>query len=246
MSNKPDRHPEFFDHERLPEGWELLAAEEHKRLLPRYTGERIARDRQRYDAIVQALSTGIPVDWIVKGFHVHPSTVAAIAQREKTSIEEQKKSMGAEMLRAARMSVQSFMQDLVAGKVTAKDKAIAAGIFTDKGLLLQGQATSIVETRRAELTPDAVNGFWQTALKQKGPIEVAAIEDQAPATDSQSPGLDPIPEQTDPHPSLANGLANTQEAPGPTPAPDPTPAPQPNEGGGGGRHDPEPASIPMD
>ena len=177
----PEMTPALFpDWDELPDGWELLLDDEAKAKRFNFTGERIAKDRERYEAVMQALGMGVPIDLISKAFHVHHKTVAVIALREKRAIDDLKKELGGEMLQAARWSVRSYMEDLAAGKVDPKTKAIATGIFSQNGLVMAGQPSAIlaVEDRR-DLTPEAVNGFWERA-KQITAAEVRTVPSPAP------------------------------------------------------------------
>jgi hypothetical protein len=167
----PVDHPRFFEGlglEELPEGWELLYSGEDQQKKWHFTAERVAQNKERYEALVQAIGMGAPADLICRVFKVHHRTLAAIAVRDKSCIDDIKKSTGELMLKAAGLSVSSYLQDLMAGTVDPKTKSIAAGIFSQNGLLLLGQATAIVEHgARPELTVDAVNGFWERLKRVK-------------------------------------------------------------------------------
>jgi hypothetical protein len=163
----PESTPALFpDWDQLPDGWELLVADDVKKKRFNFTGKRCAQDRERYQALVEAIGSGAPADLICKVFHVHHRTLAAIAEREKVSIDDLKKKAGELMLKTSHLSVRSFLEDLLGGKVDPKTKAIAAGIFAQNGLVLTGQPSAIlaVEDRR-DLTPEAVNGFWERAKR---------------------------------------------------------------------------------
>lgn len=179
----------FADWDDLPDGWELMVDDEIKAKRFHWTGERIAKDRERYEAIMLALGQGVPVDLICKAFHVHHKTVAVIGLREKKSIDDLKKETGEIMLKAARWSVRSYVEDLAAGKVDPKTKAIAAGIFSQNGLVLSGQPSAIlaVEDRR-ELTPEAINGFWERAKRIKEAV-VVSLPAVAPGPEQGEDGV---------------------------------------------------------
>lgn len=177
----PEKTPALFPElEQPPEGWELLIDDEAKAARFQFTGERIVHDRERYEAIMQAIALGMPTELIRKAFHCHHKIVATIALREKPAIDDLKKNLGTEMLVVARWSVRSYFEDLMAGAVDPKTKAIAAGIFAQNGLVLSGQPSAIlaVEDRR-ELTPEAVNGFWERAKR----INDAVVTDAGSAAE---------------------------------------------------------------
>ena len=175
----PELTPALFpDWEELPDGWELIVDDAVKAKRFNFTGERIAKDRERYEAIMLALGQGVPVDLICKAFHVHHRTVAVIGLREKKSIDDLKKETGELMLKAARWSVRSYVEDLAAGKVDPKTKAIAAGIFSQNGLVLSGQPSAILALEdRRDLTPEAINGFWERAKLVKDAVVTAVPPD---------------------------------------------------------------------
>lgn len=176
----PETTPPLFpDWEEPPEGWELVLDEEAKRRF-NFTGERLAKDEERRAALIKALGSGAPADLICSVFHVHHRTLAVLAIQEKVAIDDLKKKAGETMLKASLLSVESYLHDLFAGKVDAKTKAIAAGIFSQNGLLLTGQPTAILAVEeRKDLTPEAINGYWERVKR----VNAAVV---SPTPDGQS------------------------------------------------------------
>jgi len=183
----PPDHPRFFPEVAdadLPDGWELLVQPEERERY-QFTAERVAKNEKRYQAIVQCLGMNMSAHDISRLLHVHHRVVAAIVEREKIAIDALKNSTGELMLKASALSVRSYLVDLLGGNVDAKTKAIAAGIFSQNGMLLTGQPTAILETRtNTNLSVEAVNGFWDRVKRLKGasaaPAEAAA---NAPASE---------------------------------------------------------------
>lgn len=149
---------EFFDRE--AKGWELLVPEDEQKEKFRFDASRVAKNRERYSGILQALKLGLPAATIAKAFNVSRNTVAQVVLRENISIEQLKKSNAALMLKTSGLCVSSFLQDLIDGKVDPKTKAIAAGIFSQNGLLYAGEATSIVQVQpEREISLERLNAY---------------------------------------------------------------------------------------
>lgn len=183
----PDDHPVFFDGAtRLPDGWELLVTEDDARSKFKFTGERIAQNKERRAAVVQALGLGASASMIAQAFKISPNSVAVIAAQEKIPIEDLKKRNAHLMLRTAGMCVESFLQDLCMGLVDPKTKAIAAGIFSQNGLVFAGEPSSIVEERRPGLNIEAINGLI-AALPRANGIAIAGPQAKGPVLDLGAP-----------------------------------------------------------
>ena len=142
MSNLPPAEQlPLLDLSALPAGADILPEYQH-----RFTGERVARNQARYREIVRAIAEGLSVRSICAIFSVSHHTVARIREVEPDLVAAEKGRLAKLMMRAARTSVESYLEDLeIPGKVTPQVKSIAAGIFTDKGLLLAGEATARIE-----------------------------------------------------------------------------------------------------
>jgi hypothetical protein len=185
---------EFFDRE--AKGWELLLPEEDQREKFKFDGSRLARNKERYTGIVQALKLGLPAATIAKAFNVSRNTVAQVVLRENISIEQLKKSNASLMLKTAGLCVESFLQDLIEGNVDAKTKAIAAGIFSQNGLLYAGEATSIVQVApEKEISLERLNAYID-ALPSASVVEASSappgmdLEGKEPGEGADGPGAE--------------------------------------------------------
>jgi len=132
----------LFDESQLPAGRELLMSETEQR--KRFTGEHVARNRERYDAIVAALGEGLGVRQIARAFGVSQHTIEAIRERDAALVATLKERTGAQLRRLVRMSLEALEEALAQNKIAPGQLPVAAGILIDKSLLWDGQATAIV------------------------------------------------------------------------------------------------------
>jgi len=174
---------ELFDPRELPAGMDLLLP--HDVQVQRFTAEHVARNQQRYLEIASAIAEGLSVRTIARAYRVSSHTVQRIREREPELIATDKQRLARLMRQAARQSVEGYLEKLEVGLVTPGVLPIAAGIFTDKSLLLEGEATSRVEHVHIDVTPEQVNG-WMSSLPAAQVIDVtpappaAQIGDLAP------------------------------------------------------------------
>ena len=106
---------------------------------PRYTGERLLRERPKiYRQIVRLLGEGWSANKICKWCHVTRETVRAVERREAESISARKKSIIGILGNVAELGA-SRMEETI-GSATLRDAAIGTGIAVDKMLALTGQA----------------------------------------------------------------------------------------------------------
>lgn len=166
------KQDEFFDASELPAGLDLLLP--HDVQVQRFTAEHVARNQSRYLEIVGSLSEGLSVRTICKAYHVSSHTVQRIREREPELIASDKQRLARLFRRAARQSVEGYIEKLEAGLVTPGVLPIASGIFTDKSLLLEGEATSRVEHIHIDVTPESVNA-WMQSLPLAQVTEVKTI-----------------------------------------------------------------------
>lgn len=146
LGNLPAAYqPELIDYESIDAGAEVLMPEPEQR--GRFTGEQVARNRGRYLQAVKLLSEGFGIRATARAMSMSSNTVAAIRDREASLIETAKQGLSRLCMRGAQLSVEGYLEDLAAGKVSPKDKLIGAGILTDKGLALAGEASVIIEHR---------------------------------------------------------------------------------------------------
>ena len=109
---------------------------------PRYTGERLLRERPKiYRQVVRLLGEGWSANKICKWCHVTRETVRAVERREATEISARKKSIIGILSNVAELGA-ARMEETI-GKAGLRDAAIGTGIAVDKMLALTGQMPSI-------------------------------------------------------------------------------------------------------
>lgn len=119
----------------------------------RYTGERLFGQRpQIYQLIVRLLASGIGIKRISSMCRVHPYTVMGVRDREGVAIETHKQQIADKARLGAELYVDGVIEDILErpDKISARDKAIIAGVLTDKSQLLSGGATSRAESLRPD------------------------------------------------------------------------------------------------
>src|SRR5947207_1804448 len=105
---------------------------------PRYTGERLLRERPKiYRQVVRLLGEGWSANKICKWCHVTRETVRAVERREAVEISERKKSIIGILGNVAELGA-SRMEETI-GAAGLRDAAIGTGIAVDKMLALTGQ-----------------------------------------------------------------------------------------------------------
>ena len=109
---------------------------------PRYTGERLLRERPKtYRQIVRLLGEGWSSNKICKWCHVTRETVRAVEHREATEISARKKSIVGILGNVAELGA-SRMEETI-GKASLHDASIGTGIAVDKMLALTGQMPGV-------------------------------------------------------------------------------------------------------
>ncbi len=154
------------------EGRELLLPEVEQR--KRFTGEQVARNRERYEGIVAALGEGVGVRAICRAFRCSPHTVRTIEEREPRLVATLRDRTARRFQRASSVVLESFMEDLERGTVPPATKWIAAATFQDKAILLSGGATSRHEV--VSQGPQEALADRFAALKQARVVEIGAGE----------------------------------------------------------------------
>jgi hypothetical protein len=110
---------------------------------PRYTGERLLRERPKiYRQVVRLLGEGWSANKICKWCHVTRETVRAVERREAESISARKKSIVGILGNVAELGA-SRMEETI-GNASLRDAAIGTGIAVDKVLALTGQMSSVL------------------------------------------------------------------------------------------------------
>ena len=109
---------------------------------PRYTGERLLRERPKiYRQVVRLLGEGWSANKICKWCHVTRETVRAVERREGVEISERKKSLIGILGNVAELGA-SRMEETI-GAAGLRDAAIGTGIAVDKMLALTGQTPAL-------------------------------------------------------------------------------------------------------
>jgi hypothetical protein len=106
---------------------------------PRYTGERLLRERPKiYQQVVRLLGEGWSANKICKWCHVTRETLRAVERREATEISARKKSIVGILSNVAELGA-SRMEETI-GKAGLRDAAIGTGIAVDKMCQLTDKA----------------------------------------------------------------------------------------------------------
>jgi hypothetical protein len=109
---------------------------------PRYTGERLLRERPKiYRQVIRLLGEGCSANKICKWCHVTRETVRAVEKREATEISARKKSIIGILGNVAELGA-SRMEETI-GKAGLRDAAIGTGVAVDKMLALTGHLPSV-------------------------------------------------------------------------------------------------------
>src|SRR5262245_47917324 len=105
---------------------------------PRYTGERLLRERPKiYRQVVRLLGEGWSSNKICKLCHVTRETVRAVERREGAEISARKKTLVAMLANVAELGAERMEETI--SKANLRDAAIGNGIAVDKMLALTGQ-----------------------------------------------------------------------------------------------------------
>jgi hypothetical protein len=117
---------------------------------PRYTGERLLRERPKiYRQVVRLLGEGWSSNKICKWCHVTRETVRAVERREASEISARKKTLVAMLANVAELGA-GRMEETI-GKAKLRDAAIGTGIAVDKMLALTGQTPAAVNVNIANI-----------------------------------------------------------------------------------------------
>jgi hypothetical protein len=135
-----------------PNNGQALSTTQHAR--PRYTGERLLRERPKiYRQVVRLLGEGWSANKICKWCHVTRETVRAVERREAAEISERKKSIIGILGNVAELGA-SRMEETI-GAAGLRDAAIGTGIAVDKMLALTGQMPVGIQIANIQLpTPE--------------------------------------------------------------------------------------------
>lgn len=120
-----------------------------------FSGVLTERDQSLVDAILSSFVAGATQRQIAERFKVSRNTIAQMVRRAEGDgrLEPYKARLSARLGRAVEAGIEHWTEAVEAGKVSASQIPVAVGIFTDKKLLLDGEATSRVE-HVARVTPE--------------------------------------------------------------------------------------------
>lgn len=147
----------LFDESQLPVGRELLMPIEEQR--HRFSGELVARNQARYQAIVAALGEGISMRSICKAFAVSQHTVEGIRERDAALVATEKERTGRKLRLLVRMAVDRLQEAFEKNELSAGQLPVTLGILVDKSLNWEGQSTQTV-TLRHEIDQSKVLAFF--------------------------------------------------------------------------------------
>lgn len=150
--------------------------------VPVHTGAGVARDRERYEAIVQAIAECQPRRAIMRAFRVGQHTLDAIEEREARLVATLRDRMATKFKRAAVETLDEFMEQLRRGEVPPATQWVAAATFTDKMLLLSGAATSRHEVVSREVSQVGLAEQFERMKR----AEVAEVVEIGTTPDSES------------------------------------------------------------
>lgn len=188
MSNLPaEKQEELFDAAALPLGHELLKLEERARN-PEFTGERVAKDRERYEGIVRALAEGLGTRAIARAFRVSPHVVSAIRSREAQLVATEKKEVSRKMGDFVRMGVERLVEEI--DTIPIGQLSVSVGIIADKKALLDGDPTMRVESglsRSAVTVEELRRVLAEVRERQKAVVVDAPLLDSGSSTGEEHP-----------------------------------------------------------
>jgi len=112
-----------------------------------FSGLLTERDQSLVDAILSSFVAGATQRQIAERYKVSRNTIAQMVRRAEADgrLEPYKARLSARLGRAVEAGIEHWTEAVEAGKVSASQIPVAVGIFTDKKLLLDGEATSRVE-----------------------------------------------------------------------------------------------------
>jgi hypothetical protein len=184
------QQPEFFPADLFNDGRDLLLTESEQR--HRFTGEKVAKNKEKYALIIRCLAEGTSIRSTSRMLGVSTNTIMAIREREKALVDTEKTRLSNRFMSIARMAGESFIEAIEEGRAKPGELSIAAGIFTEKALLLAGQATSIVGRQNVEPSLDEVAAWGKDVIDITPRPEVTPAAPAAIASSSDS-GLKSIP-----------------------------------------------------
>lgn len=170
---------ELFDASQLPVGHELLSIDEDARR-GRFSGAIIERNREKVRSICAALAEGIGILRVARAFGVSPHTVTGIRERNPHLIAIEKKQLSRTYAAILMVGSERYLEAIHAGSINPRDLPIGLGIVSDKKALLDGDATSRVETvQMARPSVESITA-WVEAERLKRAKRVESTPEGAP------------------------------------------------------------------
>lgn len=163
------------------QGAELLTVEEDAKV-GRYSGAIVDRNRERLEAICNALAQGIGIKRVAQAFGASIHTVMAIRERHPDLIATEKKALSGQIGRILKLSADRYEEALVEGAIAPGQIPVGFGIFADKKSLLDGDPTAIVEQRSSGPRTEDVRAYLERMTRVNGLVE----DQKETSSDSQS------------------------------------------------------------
>ncbi|MBK8002309.1 MAG: helix-turn-helix domain-containing protein, partial [Verrucomicrobia bacterium] len=178
----------LFDESQLPAGRELLLpAEEQRR---RFTADMVARNQERYRAIVGAIAEGLGVRQICRAFGVSHHTVQAIRERDPQLVATEKERARGEFRQLVRLASDRLREALENDELAPGQLPVALGILVDKSLALEGQPMMTVAVRH-EVDQESVRRMFES-LAQPVTLDVRALDSESGENGADSPQKEAI------------------------------------------------------
>ncbi len=150
---------------------------------PQYkpNGNYALKDTELASALEERLAAGQGVKAIAKALGVSPGLVRGVRDRlvREGKLAPLKERLAKLCEHASETAVESWLEDLDAGKVATRDKPLAACQLIDKALLLRGEANARLEIRQGQPTIETVNRELQQLLDSLPPLDAEVIESKA-------------------------------------------------------------------
>ena len=180
---------ELWDESKLPAGRELLSLDQDERS-GRFTGEIVARNRERYAAIVRCLAEGVGIRATARAFGASTGTIQAIRDREGLAIGTEKKELSTKLGHFARMASERLIEEL--DEIPIGQLPVAMGIALDKKAALDGEASAIVEHRSTrEPDPEDIRRYLEGLRSARpDPAQLASTL----VSGDEPPAQEPAPE----------------------------------------------------
>ena len=163
MSDSGDS--ELIPQEELQLGFEIIRADDHRRSNPVFTGARVARDVQRYDAIVSALAEGMSIRQVARAYRCSPGTVQTVRERESARLGTEKEENVRRIGRIVRLGLERVEEAIERDEIKPEALALQLAILIDKRELLSGGVTARTETVQRGMSHEEIATQYLAGLK---------------------------------------------------------------------------------